>query len=113
MAAELKILLVKALEEIPGVTHQPWPDRNDGFSALVFRGRELGHFHHFNELDLKLGKELIKAEGLRHPADSTQHPGRSANSQFVELRFRRASDIPQIVRLVRKAVSRMSNGKRA
>jgi hypothetical protein len=106
MTSKLKQLLVGQLEQIPGVVHQPWPDRDDGFSALLFRGKDLGHFHNFHELDLRLGKALIKAEGLRHPADSKQHPGRSLNSPFIELRFHNERDVAQIVRLVQLAVTR-------
>lgn len=106
MTARLKNLLVQRLEQIPGVVHQPWPDRDDGFSALLFRGKDLGHFHNFHELDLRLGKALIKSEGLSHPPDSVQHPTRSSNSQFIELRFHDERDVADIVRLVRLAVSR-------
>lgn len=106
MTTRLKELLVGQLEQIPDVVHQPWPGRDDGFSALLFRRKELGHFHNFHELDLRLGKALIKAEGLRHPADSKQHPGRSPNSPFIELRFHNERDVAEIVRLVRLAVAR-------
>lgn len=98
--AHLKTELIKRLEMIPGLTHESWPERGDGFSTIHLNGREIAHFHHFNELDLRLGKKLIKQEGLSHYPDSVKHPNRSMNSQFIELRFTRACDLDRIVRLV-------------
>lgn len=97
---KLKKELVARLERIPGIRHIPYPDRDDGFSGLVFQDREIGHFHDFNELDLRLGKALIKREGLTHPSGSRVHPGRRAGSPYIELRFDREQDLDRIVRLV-------------
>ena len=107
MSQSLKAKLVQALEKIPGVTHQPWPERDDGFSTILYAGKEIGHFHHFAELDLKLGKKLIASEDLKHPPDSVKHPKRSPNSAFVELPFNKASDLPRISRLVEKLVKEL------
>lgn len=104
--AKLKDELVRRLAEIPGVTHRPWPDRDDGFSTVHFEGKEIGHFHSFNEIDLRLGKALIESEGLVHYADSAIHPKRSPNSQFVELRFRKRIDLDRVVRLVNLLVEK-------
>tara|TARA_R110002072_G_scaffold89232_3_gene199859 strand:+ start:38945 stop:39265 length:321 start_codon:yes stop_codon:yes gene_type:complete len=103
--AGLKAELIQQLELIPEVTHRPWPERVDGFSTLHFKGKEIGHFHNFNELDLRLGQRLIKAEGLEHPADSKQHPNRSKNSPHIEIRFTKSSDLKHIVRLVNLLVA--------
>jgi len=105
--ATLKQQLVKKLEAIPGVEHQPYANRDDGFSALLYYGKDLAHFHNNNELDLKLTKGLIKREGLKHYSDSKAHPKRSANSPWIELRFTQSSDIDEVVRLVNLAVSKM------
>lgn len=96
---KLKRELIARLERIPGIRHIPYPDREDGFSGLVFQGREIGHFHDFNELDLRLGKALIRREGLAHPSGSRVHPGRRAGSSYIELRFHREQDLDGIVRL--------------
>lgn len=98
--AALKDELIVRLEKIPGISHVPYPERQDGFSALNHRGKEIGHFHNFNELDLRLGKRLIKREGLMHYPDSKNHPKRGPNSQFVEIRFHRRQDLDKLVRLV-------------
>ena len=96
---KLKLELISRLEQIDGVSHQAWPDRDDSFSSINFEGKEIAHFHNFNEIDLRLGKALIASEGLSHYPDSIKHPKRSANSQFIELRFRKRADLDKIVRL--------------
>ena len=75
----MKTKLLRELEHISGLEHREWPERTDGFSTLHFNGKEIAHFHHFNELDLRLGKALIQREGLIHPTDSQKHPKRSKN----------------------------------
>ena len=101
----LKSKLVQRLEQIAGITHQDWPDRDDGFSTLSLNGKEIAHFHNDNEIDLRLGKGLIKSEGLTHYPDSTKHPKRSANSQFIEVRFKNQADLDRIIRLVKLLVN--------
>jgi luciferase-like monooxygenase len=100
----LKMLLVEKLQQIPGISHTPWPERDDGFSTLHYRGKEIGHFHNFQEIDLRLGRKLIKAEELDHYPDSKNHPNRSANSIFIERRFANVKEVEDIVRLVQIAV---------
>ena len=101
--ANLQKLLIDRLAKL-GVEHVPCPDRNDGFCGLRYAGKEFAHFHSFEELDLKLSKSVIRTEGLSHPPDSKVHPNRGANSPWIELRFRRASDLDEIVRLVKIAI---------
>ena len=105
---DLKSDLIHRLEAIPGIDHEPWPDRADGFSVIRFRGKEIGHFHTFHELDLRLGKKRIQQEGLVHPPGSTVHPKRAASSPFIELRFYEAGDLDRIVALVRRLVEDLS-----
>ena len=107
--AALKDELIVRLEKIPGISHVPYPERQDGFSALNHRGKEIGHFHNFNEIDLRLGKQLIRQEGLKHPADSSKHPKRIPNSPFIELRFHHQRDISKVVHLVGLLVSKHLN----
>lgn len=104
----LKSERVKRLESISGVEHKTWPERQDGFSTLLFNEKEIGHFHNFNELDLRLGKTLIQQEGLSHHPDSVYHPKRSKQSQFVELRFNTPQDLDRIVELVQLLVAQLS-----
>jgi hypothetical protein len=74
-----------------------------GGSALFYKGKEIAHFHGDDELDVRLTKQLIKREGLSHPTDSTVHPNRALSSQWMELRFRKTTDVAKIVRLFKLA----------
>lgn len=99
----LKQALIKEIEKIPEVTNKP--SLVAGGSALFFRDKEFGHFHHDQELDLKLSKKLIRQEKLSHPADSKVHPSRSSNSPWIELRLESLKDVKEVARLVKLAVS--------
>ena len=99
----LKDRLILEVEKIPGVQDKPSPVA--GGSALYYKGKEFAHFHNDNELDLKLTKKLIQQEGIAHPRDSKAHPNRSVNSQWIELRFKKAAEVKEVVRLVKLAVS--------
>ena len=98
----LKDQMLYGLAAIDGVEIRP--SRVAGGMALFFGGKEFAHFHGANELDLRLGKRLIKEHGLIHPLDSEQHPGRSPNSPWIELRFEDARDVARTVEIVRVAV---------
>ncbi len=52
---------------------------------------------------------LIQSEGLSHPPGSTVHPTRSASSSWIELRFERAADLDEVVRLVKVALDTLPN----
>ena len=83
----LKMLLIDKVQQIPGVSHTPWPERDDGFSTLHFQNKEIGHFHNFQEIDLRLGRKLIKAEGLTHYSDSNTPPTQIYTPTFMDTRF--------------------------
>jgi hypothetical protein len=101
--ANLQRQLIDKLAKL-GVERVDYPGRDDGFCGLRYQGREFAHFHSYNELDLKLSRELIQSEGLSHPPDSTVHPTRSASSSWIELRFERATDLDEVIRLVKLAL---------
>ena len=103
--SRLRKRLVERLQEI-GVEDRPWPRRDDGFSSLFYGGKEFAHFHGNNELDLRLTKQVIKREGLVHPADSQVHPNRSASSHWIEIRFTKAAHLDEVVRLAQLAIER-------
>ncbi len=104
--SSLRIKLVQRLEKL-GVEDRPWPGRDDGFSSLLYDGKEFAHFHNDNELDIRLTKGVIKRECLAHPGDSQVHPNRSKNSQWIEIRFTRAHHVEEVVRLVKLAIERL------
>ena len=88
-----------------GVEERPWPGRDDGASSLICRGKEVAHFHHPNELDLRLGKQTIQREKLVHPRDSNVHPKRAKGSPWIELRLVSDADVAKIARLVEIAIA--------
>jgi hypothetical protein len=104
--ATLRARLIERVQEF-GVEDRPAPGRDDGFSALCFRGKAFAHFHGDNELDIRLTKSVISREGLTHPSGSTVHPNRSKTSPWIELRFHTSADLDQVVRLVKLAVEDM------
>jgi hypothetical protein len=99
----LRSSLIKKLGEL-GVEERQWPGRDDGFASLLYRGKDIAHFHSNCELDLRLGKDNIKREGLRPLPDSTVHPGRAKSSPWQEIRFASEADVLEVVRLVKLAI---------
>lgn len=102
----LRKKLTEEVEKIPGVTDEISPVA--GGSALHYKGKEFAHFHNDHELDIKLTRKLIKQEGLSHPDDSSVHPNRSSNSQWIELRFHNQDEVTEVARLVKLAVTALS-----
>lgn len=102
----LRSQLVRQLEKL-GVEDRALPGRDDGFSCLLYRGKEFAHFHDDNELDIRLTKGIINREGLVHPVGSRVHPNRSRNSQWLEVRFSKAADLERVVDLVKLAIEQI------
>ena len=71
----LKKQLLSVFSKIEGVEDRPSPVA--GGTALFYFGKEFAHFHSDDELDLRLTKEIIQAQGLVHPSGLIQHPPRS------------------------------------
>lgn len=99
----LKASLLAELMKIDGIEDRPSPV--SGGSALFFRGKEFAHFHHDQELDLRLTKRVIHSLGLSHPEGSVHHPDRSPNSPWIAIRFNDARDIVDVCKLVRCAIA--------
>ncbi|HEX5160624.1 MAG TPA: luciferase family protein [Steroidobacteraceae bacterium] len=99
----LRKSISQRLQEL-GVEERAWPGRDDGFASLVYRGKDFAHFHHDGEIDIRLGKEVIRREKLAHPADSVVHPERAAGSPWYEMKLRTAADVDEAIRLVRLAI---------
>ncbi|HEX2586413.1 MAG TPA: luciferase family protein [Steroidobacteraceae bacterium] len=98
---KLRQQLTKSLLSISGVTEKQWPDRDDGFSSFEYKGKDFAHFHHDNEIDVKLGKQLIKEQRVPRPKDSEPHPNRAAGSPWIELRYNSAAEVDEVVRLIK------------
>ena len=100
--SRLRKQLVQQLTRLPGVSEKTWPQRDDGFSSLQFNGKEFGHFHHDNEIDIRLTRALIAEHSLEHPSDSKVHAKRSKNSPWIEMRFFDEADINRIIKMAIK-----------
>ncbi len=103
--AALKQQLLALLASVEGVTAEPSPVA--GGTALLFRGKEFAHFHSDNELDLRLTRKVIASLGLSHPPGSVHHPGRSATSPWIEVRFASPSEVRRAADLVKLAVAQL------
>jgi Family of unknown function (DUF5519) len=101
----LKAQLLDELRSIEGVEDRPSPVA--GGTALFYLGKEFAHFHHDNELDLRLTKSVIQAEGLSHPPGSIHHPTRSMSSPWIEVRFMTPKEVAPVARLVRLAIAKL------
>ena len=100
--AKLRNDLIKKLEQIPNLEDRP--SKVAGGSAIFYKNKEIAHFHHDNEIDVRLTKKIIRKEGLNHFDDSTVHKHRSPNSEWIELRFTKAKDVDEVVRLFKLAL---------
>jgi hypothetical protein len=106
----LRATLSQRLEEL-GVEERAWPGRDDGFASLLFGGEDFAHFHNDNELDIRLGKQVIAKERLFRLPDSTVHPDRSKGSHWHEIRFNNKSEVDEVVRLVKIAIAGLGRRK--
>jgi len=97
--------LLTELAPIEGFTAEP--SKVAGGTALFYRSREFAHFHHDNEVDLRLTRKVIKALGLSHPERSVLHPTRAAGSQWIEVRFQTTDDVHRVVELVKHAIAQL------
>ncbi|HPF73210.1 MAG: DUF5519 family protein [Rhodanobacteraceae bacterium] len=102
---KFKDQLIANLETIDGFEARPSPVA--GGTALFFRGKEFAHFHHDQELDLKLTRKVIQSLGLVHPAGSKVHPNRAASSAWIELRIESEEAVHRVADLVRTAIAKL------
>jgi hypothetical protein len=71
---------------------------------LFYKNKEIAHFHHDHEIDVRLTKKIIKSEGLSHPEASEFHHHRSKTCEWIELRYTKATHLPEVVRLFELAI---------
>lgn len=101
----LKQALIAELNQISGFEARP--SQVAGGTALFYQGKEFAHFHHDQELDLRLTRKVIKSLGLVHPPNSAQHPTRSALSQWIEIEFKTEEAVRRVVQLVKTAIEQL------
>lgn len=101
----LKADLLRKLRAIEGLEDRPSPVA--GGTALFWRDKPFAHFHNDHELDLRLTKKVIKAQGLSHPEGSVHHANRAAGSAWIEVRFHDEADVDRLCGLVRLAIAEL------
>lgn len=99
---KLRADLIKRLQKIPGVVSRKSKFADIG--AIFFKEKEIAHFHHDHEIDVRLTKKVIRKEGLNHPTGSKLHKHRSPTSEWIEIRFKKPADVTEVVRLFKLAV---------
>ena len=105
---ELRNELILKILSLPGIEERPSrlsSAKTPKSAAYFFKGREVAHFHHNHEIDLRLTRKLIRREGLQHPADSKIHQHRGSSSDWLEIRFQSRADVEEAVRLLRLALT--------
>lgn len=89
------------LKQIPGLTIDRWKDTH--LICLFYNGKEVGHFHGDDILDLRLSPKIIRQEGLSRDISANIHPKRSQNSRWIGLEFRDETAVQDVIRLVQLA----------
>lgn len=100
----LRDIMSQRLREL-AVEEHVLPGRDDGFTALSYKGREFAHFHNPSEIDIRLGKDVIRRERLVRARVSKVHPDRPDTSPWYELGIASAADVEEAVRLVTLAIA--------
>ena len=86
---------------LEGVTVAPWKDGQ--LICVTYRGKEVGHFHGQDVLDLRLLPKIIREEGLTRDVSKEIHPDRTLTSRWIGVRFGTAAEVEQVLRLARRA----------
>lgn len=97
--------LLALLRPIAGFTAEP--SKVSGGTALFYRGKEFAHFHHDNEIDLRLTRQVIQALGLARPSGSEHHRTRAPSSNWIEVRFHTTEEVRHVAELVKQAIARL------
>lgn len=90
------------LRGLEGVTVAPWKEGHP-LICVTYGGKEVGHFHGADVIDLRLSPKIIRAEGLTRDVTQEIHPDRSPNSRWIGVRFASQDDVDRVLRLVQRA----------
>lgn len=102
-ATELRTLFERKLSELDGITVDRWKE-DYPLIGVNFHGKEVGHFHGQNVLDLRLSPKVIKEEALTRTVSEECHPKRSPNSRWICIRFENSAEVDRLVHLVKRAI---------
>ena len=95
---KLRIKLMQELEKIKGISCQN--SKISKGQAYFFNNKEIAHFHHHTEIDVRLTKKIIKSEKLTHPKKSEFHKNRAMTSDWLEIQIQTEKDVKEILRLI-------------
>lgn len=105
--AEAHTQLIRKIESISDVSVGLWKDTP--LMCVIFKGKEVAHFHGQTEIDIRLSTSIIRKQNLIPYAASTQHPDRSPKSRWLVQEIR-PDTVDQLVRLVEMAVETRKSG---
>lgn len=97
--------LERRLLEIPHLSLETWKDT--ALLCVLFKGKEVAHFHGQTILDLRLTPKIIREAGLPRAVSARIHPNRSPNSRWICIEVCNQSDIEALLHLVRRACAVM------
>ncbi len=98
----LRNRLENELRKLEGVDVALYKDTN--LMCVYYGGKEFAHFQDDNDLDIRLSQKFIKRESLTPIHDSKYHPNRSRKSRWMEIRFKNAKQVDDLIRLIKRLI---------
>ncbi|MEO0474637.1 MAG: luciferase family protein [Planctomycetota bacterium] len=105
---KLRIYFADALSALPTVKVDLWKDSD--LLCVFYRGKEFAHFHAFVEIDVRLSRAFIKAEGITPLENSPFHTDRSPSSRWVQFEFRSKKQVDGLVEMIKKLIKQEYQG---
>lgn len=100
--SDLRDAFEDRLRAVEGITVERW---KEGYPLIGvnFHGKEIGHFHGRDVLDIRLTPKFIKEKELSRAACEKHHPKRSKNSRWICVPFKTEADVDALMQLVTHA----------
>ncbi len=96
---KLQIELMARILDNPEIEHKK--SKFSKSEAFFFRGKEIGHFHSPNEMDIRVTKSNVKQ---LIASDDDRLFRRSPSSDWIEVKFQKKSDLKFVLDLVDLAI---------
>ena len=94
----LRETLEHKLSLLDDVTVGLWKDSD--LMCVFYRGKDFGHFHDHEIIDIRLSQNFIKKEGLKPLEGSKYHASRAKKSRWMLMRFKTKEDVASLVSLM-------------
>lgn len=94
--------LETALSALPDVSIEPYKDT--ALICVLYRGREIAHFHDQQEIDIRIPTKFARRANLGEPLTSGRHPNRSKKSIWRIMRFHNQDDVTALVALFEQLI---------